>query len=146
VPVPAHRRVPVPAHRRVPDPAHRLLARAAVAAALLTITVTAAPAGAATIHDIPLPRGSRVAAAGEAVFVSPQGFRRTVDFYERFLKQRGLPHTAVPVYRYRGVTIARFLSTAPASTWLAIHVFHHEGRTLIFVVPRAPLDPSAPGG
>lgn len=107
-----------------------------VLALLLTPAVTMAPAAAADVLDVPLPPGSR--SQGAHLFSSGRGFRATVDFYTRFLQRRGIAHEAIPVYRYRGTAVARFLSRQPGTQWDAIHVFHDEGRTRIFLVQRAP--------
>ena len=104
-----------------------------VLALLLTPAVTTAPAAAAEVLDVPLPPGSR--SQDTHLFSSGRGFRATVDFYTRFLQRRGLTHEAIPVYRYRGTAVARFLSRQPGTKWDAIHVFHGEGRTMIFIVP-----------
>lgn len=96
-----------------------------------------APAWARTrgaVLDLPLPPGSRRHDAN--LFASGRGFRATADFYQRFLDRRGIAHQAIPIYRYRGTTVARFLSQQPGTRWAAIHVFHEEARTMIFIVPR----------
>lgn len=80
-----------------------------------------------------VPRGSKV--IGDQLWSSALGFRKTVGFYERLLKRKGLAHEAVPIYRYRGVTVARFISTASGGRWSAIHVFHLRGATRIYLVP-----------
>jgi hypothetical protein len=80
-----------------------------------------------------VPRGSKV--TGDQLWSSALGFRKTVEFYERLLKRKSLAHEAVPVYRYRGVTVARFISTADGARWRAIHVFHRRGATRIYLVP-----------
>lgn len=119
---------------RIPSPA---VSRGLCAALVLVLLVLRpVPGGAALIFDVPLPPGSR--SQGEHLFTSGRGFRATVDFYKRFLKRRGLAHEEVPVYRYRGTTVARFLSRQPGTRWAAIHVFHSEARTTIFIVPRPP--------
>ena len=43
-----------------------------------------------------------------------------------------------PIYRRRGVSVARFLARSPSAPFLAIHVFHAGARTLIFVIPPRP--------
>ncbi|MBE7453687.1 MAG: hypothetical protein HS111_33935 [Kofleriaceae bacterium] len=105
----------------------------------------AAP-GAAELHGLPLPRGSR---AADGRHISGQGFRATVDHFAKVLRARGVPVTAAGPYRVRGVDVMRFVRDDPASTWLAIHVWRTGGVTWITVVPRpAPSPPtaaSAPG-
>lgn len=93
---------------------------------------------------IPLPPGSR--GKGASPVLSGQGFRKTVEFYERFFRRSGLAHEQLPVYAYRGTVVARFLSRQPDSRWLAVHVYRHEGRTMIYVVPRDPLTPTESQG
>jgi hypothetical protein len=120
----------------------RLTARSPAAAAALALALLlAGTAAAATVHDVPLPRGARSQA--EDLFVSAQTFRKSVDHFRHWLDRQGLAHEAIPVYRYRGVEVARFLSRDPRSRWLAIHVFRRQGRTMIAVLPRpATIDPA----
>jgi hypothetical protein len=106
-----------------------------LAIAIALLSFVAAPALAATVHDVPLPRGSR--SIGDNHFASSRGFRKTVEFYQRFLKRGAKDHRAVPVYRIRGVTVARCISKMKGSKWLAIHVFLIRGKTQIYVVPAA---------
>lgn len=111
----------------------------------LGVLLAAADAAAATVHGVPLPPGSR--SVDVDLFASGRGFRKTVAHVERFLRRRGLRHRAVPVYRYRGVVVARFLSRHESSKWQAIHVFRAAGRTRIAIVPRpAPLTEGADRG
>lgn len=105
----------------------------AVVAAVIALVV-AVDAWAVEVHGVPLPRGSR--SVEPNLFESGRGFRKTVDFYKRWLKRQGLSHEEVPVYRYRGVVIARFVSKHATTEWKAIHVFRRAGRTRIFVVLR----------
>jgi hypothetical protein len=117
---------------------------AAFAAACAIVALTCAGAHAAKrrdVHGLPLPGGTR--SISENLFESGQGFRKTVDYYERLLKKRGLAHEAIPVYGYRGVVVARFLAKERGSKWRALHIFRAEGRTKIFIVPSDPLDGSA---
>jgi hypothetical protein len=118
-------------------------ARPALAAALL-LGVALGPAPAAADAGVPLPPRSRAVDGPGGLVASGQGFRQTVDFYERFLKRRGLAHEQVPVYRHRGVDVARFLSRQRGSRWRAIHVFRHTGQTFIAVVPEPPSESEAP--
>lgn len=109
----------------------------ALAASLLLAAGAASPAragGAARVHGVPLPRGSH--RLDKDLYESGRGFRKTVTHFERFLRRRGLRHKAVPVYRRRGVAVARFLSRQPDSKWQAIHVFRTRGRTRVAIVPR----------
>ena len=114
--------------------------RQAVVVALLAVAlcVPATVAGKRSdVHGLPLPRGSR---SGDTNLVeSRRGFRKTVDFYKRILRRRGLLHQAIPVYRHRGTVVARFLAEDKASRWRALHVFKTGGRTRIFIVPATPL-------
>ena len=114
---------------------HLLRPAALLFAALLLV----APAAAAdATRGLPLPPGSRAADAD--TFSSSRGFRDTVTFYSRHLHRRDIPHRAIPVYRHRGVDIARFLATGPDSPWAAIHVYRHRGATFIAIVASPPLD------
>jgi hypothetical protein len=115
-------------------------ALAAPVFALVVAGVMGAPdahAGPLEVLGVAMPAGSRQAGGG--VVTSGRGFGQTVEFYKRFLKRAGVGHEAVPVYRYRGVDVARFLVRQGGTRWMAIHVYRHGGRTMIYVVPRDPL-------
>ncbi|HUS66275.1 MAG TPA: hypothetical protein VMZ28_17095 [Kofleriaceae bacterium] len=114
------------------------LPRTALALVLVAILTTGAWAQSA--GGIPLPRGTRAAdpASSEPLFVSGRGFRDTVEHVRKQLQRRGIDHEAVPIYRRRGISIARFIARSPSAPFLAIHVFHAGARTLIFVVPPRP--------
>jgi len=101
------------------------------------------PAAARELHGVPLPAGTRALDDGSQE--SGLGFRKTVDFYERFLKRTGLAHQQLPATRHRGVVVVRFLARAPAP-WRAIHVFWTHGHTRIYVVPASPLTPPTDPG
>lgn len=90
-------------------------------------------ADARTLHGIPVP-GRELEKTG-GVHLSRMTFRQTVRYYNAFLKQRKIEHTAVPIYRYRGVTVARWVSKDPKTPWAAIHVWQRRGKTRIFIVP-----------
>ena len=97
------------------------------------------------VLGLPLPPGSRIdtrtqPGPGERrlLFVSGRGFRATVEHFQRFLVRRGLLHEAVPVRRYRGTVLARFLSRQPGTAWSALHVYQQDARTWIFIVPASP--------
>ncbi|GAB4569761.1 MAG: hypothetical protein Tsb0020_24100 [Haliangiales bacterium] len=122
----------------------RCLLRIALAALALTIgpALTSPPlpaprvayADRGLVHGLPLPPRTR--SSERDLFTSGRGFRATVDFYTRHLNRRGLRHQAIPIYRYRGVTVARFLSQSPGTEWSALHVFQEDSRTSIFILPR----------
>jgi hypothetical protein len=123
----------------------RLCRAAAVWLLVVTGAAGHASAGSISVHGVPLPPGSRALEpasdlagdkAAVPVYSSGRGFRRTVDFYQRFFTRRGVAHEQVPIYGYRGVVVARFVSRQAGSAWAAIHVFRHRGRTRIYVVPR----------
>jgi hypothetical protein len=98
-----------------------------VAAAL----IVAAPASADP--DVRLPPGTR--AEGDH-FVAGRGLRDSTDFVAKELARRGIAVEQIGPTRVRGVELTRFLSQAPATPWLAIHVLRSAGKTLIFFVPR----------
>lgn len=85
--------------------------------------------------EVPLPPRARRATDG--AHEARQSFRRTVEYYQRWLRRSAVAHEAVPVYQVRGVLVARFLSRTPTTGWQAVHVFHRAGRTWIAVVPRS---------
>ena len=115
------------------SPRIRPLAFALCALATVAMLGLGRPALAATVHDVPVP--GRVQKDSPGLHSARMGFRRTVAYYRRWLKSRGLKHEAVAVYRYRRTLVARFLSRETASRWSAIHVWHYEGRTWITIVP-----------
>jgi len=104
----------------------------AVAIAVGLLAFAAPTVDAKRVHGIPVPGKAKPV---DGVYTSRLTFRRTVSYYARYLKARKIAHTAVPVYRYRGVVVARWVATDPKSTWAAIHVFHRRSKTRIFIVP-----------
>jgi hypothetical protein len=99
--------------------------------------VVLAPARA---DDLGLPPGTRRDATG--TLVSARGLRDTTDFIAKQLAARGIAATQVGPYRVRSAELTRFVSQTPSTPWLAIHVLRTAGKTLIFFVPRQPLDES----
>ena len=108
--------------------------------ALVLVAALASGALAQSAGGIALPRGTRAAdpASSEPLFVSGRGFRDTVEHVARQLKARGIDHEAVPIYRRRGISVARFIARSPSAPFAAIHVFHSGARTYLFVVPTRP--------
>ncbi len=98
---------------------------------LAAALIFAAPAGAAP--DVKLPPGTRAHADH---YVSGRGLRDSTDFIAKELGKRGIAVEQIGPYRVRGVELTRFISQAPGTTWLAIHVLRVAGKTLIFFVPR----------
>jgi hypothetical protein len=109
----------------------RVIVRAAlVSAAILT------PAGLANADaDLRLPPGTRRDSQGQ--LVSGRGLRASSDFLAAELHRRGVAVQQIGPYAVRGVELTRFVSQAPSTPWLAIHVLRSSGKTLIFFVPRA---------
>jgi hypothetical protein len=101
---------------------------------LILVASLTAPAVAYTEPDVRLPPGSRTDAQGQ--LVSGRGLRDTSEFLARELDRRGIAVQRVGPYGVRGVQLTRFLSQAPSTPWLAIHVLRSNGKTLIFFVPR----------
>jgi hypothetical protein len=89
---------------------------------------------AAAAPDVKLPPGTRMNEAGE--LVSTRGLRDTTDFLAKELDHRGITVTEIGPTRTRGVELVRFVSQAPTTPWLAIHVMRTNGKTVIFFVPR----------
>ena len=85
--------------------------------------------------DVPvrLPPGTRTEADHQ---VSGRGLRDTTDFISKELDRTGIAADRFGPYAVHGVELARFVSRAPATSWLAIHVVRIAGKTLIFFVPR----------
>jgi len=113
---------------------------------LLAGALLAAPARAgagakppADTLGLAVPGGSRVVAA--QTWRSGRSFRKTVRYYQKLLSRRGIAHEELPIYRYRGVVVARFLATDPAARWAAIHVSEARGQVRIYLLPAKPLDP-----
>jgi hypothetical protein len=93
-----------------------------------------AAAAAEKIHGVPLPPGTR---ARNGEYRSSRAYRKTVEYYKRFLRRSATPARRIATYERRGVTLTRFLSKAVDSPWRAIHVYRNRGTTWIHVVPRA---------
>src|SRR5262245_27513910 len=98
---------------------------------LVAALLTARPASADS--DVRLPPGTRAEADH---YVAGRGLRDSTDFIAKELAKRGIAAEQVGPYRVRGVELTRFLSQAPSTPWLAIHVLRAGGKTLIFFVPR----------
>jgi hypothetical protein len=98
-----------------------------LAATLMFVTPAHADPG------IKLPPGTR--ASGDH-YVSGRGLRDSTDFLAKQLVARGIAVEQHGPYRVRGVELTRFVSQAPSTPWLAIHVLRASGKTLIFFVPR----------
>ena len=119
---------------RYPGGPMRTTATACLLAALTLALAGAAqarPKRAKAQHGVPFPPGSRILEDG--IVQSSRGFRKTVRYYQKYLKRAGIPHRAVPVYRRGDTTVARFLATKPGP-WLAIHIYMQRGRTRITIV------------
>ncbi len=96
---------------------------------MMLVSATAAEAD---VSGIALPRRSRQLAPNH--YVSGKTFRKTVVFFRKQLSRRGYQHKEIPIYGYRGVVVARFV-TEGKSKWNAIHVFRLKGKTYVYVVP-----------
>jgi hypothetical protein len=108
-----------------------------VAATLRTWFVAAVLAAAGSARAEPpvrLPPGSHTDSQGQVV--SGRGLRDTSDFLAAELARRGIDAQQIGPYAVRGVELTRFVSQAPSTPWLAIHVLRIAGKTLIFFVPR----------
>ncbi len=93
----------------------------------------AATAIASADAPVRMPPGTRAEADHQ---VSGRGLRDTTDFIAKELDRRGLAFDQIGPYAVRGVELTRFVSRAPSTPWLAIHVLRIAGKTLIFFVPR----------
>lgn len=102
-------------------------------AALLWVAI--ATAVAAANPPVKLPPGTRTDANGQ--LVSGRGLREATDFVARQLSRTGITARQIGPYRVRGVELTRFISEAPSTTWLAIHIMRLDAKTLIYFVPRA---------
>ena len=85
-----------------------------------------------------MPPGTRKDSTGQ--LVSGRGLRDTTDAIAKELERRGIAVTQIGPARFRGVELTRFVSQTPSTPYLAIHVMRVAGKTLIFFVPRSPLD------
>lgn len=88
----------------------------------------------ASVAGIPLPPRARIQADG--TYRAAQSYRKTVVYFERYLKRQGIPHERVPTYQVRGVQVSRMLSSSPRSAWLAIHIYRIRGVSHLYIVPR----------
>jgi len=93
-----------------------------------------APAISRADPDVRLPPGTRT--DGQGQLVSGRGLRDTSDFLAKELSRRGIPVQQIGPYGVRGALLTRFISQAPSTPWLAIHVLNMSGKTLIFFVSR----------
>lgn len=89
----------------------------------------------ATVAGIPLPPRARIQEDG--TYRAAQSYRKTVVYFERYLRRQGIANERIPTYKVRGVQVTRILSRSPVSQWLAIHVYKIRGMTHVFIVPRA---------
>lgn len=102
--------------------------------ALFVLAALCAPVDAYAAPDVRLPPGTRADAQGQ--LVSGRGLRDTSDFIAKELARRGIAAQQIGPYGVRGVELTRFLSQAPSTPWLAIHLLRISGKTLIFFVSR----------
>jgi hypothetical protein len=98
---------------------------------LAATLIASGPAGAEP--DIRLPPGTRAEADH---YVAGRGLRDSTDFIAKELARRGIAVEQIGPYRVRGVELTRFISQAPSTPYLAIHVLRISGKTLIFFVAR----------
>jgi len=89
-----------------------------------------------------MPPGTRTNDKGH--MVSSRGLRDTTEFFANQLERLGIATHQIGPYRVGGAELTRFISQTPPTPWLAIHVLRVAGKTLIFVVPRPPLDERRP--
>lgn len=106
----------------------------------LIVAVLAAAGSARAELPVRVPPGTRTDAQGQ--LVSGRGLRDTSDFLAAELARRGIDVQQIGPYAVRGVELTRFISQAPSTPWLAIHVLRTAGKTLIFFVPRAKNPPT----
>lgn len=111
------------------------MSRGEISLGSIVLAIAALALPAAAEPDVRLPPGTRTASDGQ--LISGRGLRDTTDFLARELARRGIAVRQIGPYSARGVTVTRFLSDAPATPWLAIHVVRIGGKTMIFFVPRA---------
>jgi hypothetical protein len=103
--------------------------RIALLALLLVVGGTAA---AAERHGAPLPK--RAKAQDDGTWLSPLGFRDTVEWYRKAIAKDGTTAEILGVEKFRDVVYLRILARDRTATWSAIHVFLAEGRTFIYIV------------
>jgi len=105
-------------------------------AALVALTLASLSAGISHADPaVRLPPGTRSDAQGQ--LISGRGIRETSDFVARELARRGIAVEQIGPYGARGAVVTRFVSQAPSTPWLAIHILRSGGKTMIFFVPRA---------
>ena len=98
----------------------------------------------ASVAGIPLPPRARI--QGDGTYRPAQSYRKTVVYFERYLRRQGIPHKRVPTYQVRGVQVSRILSSSARSLWLAIHVYRIRGMTHLYIVPRPAKAEAGAGG
>jgi hypothetical protein len=103
--------------------------------AWLTVLLLIVPLRSRADPPVRLPPGTHTDAQGQ--LISGRGLRDTSDFLAADLARRGIAVQQLGPYGVRGVELTRFLSQAPSTPWLAIHVLRTGGKTLIFFVLRA---------
>jgi hypothetical protein len=106
----------------------------------LVVAVLATAGSARAEPPVRLPPGSHTDPQGQ--LVSGRGLRDTSDFLAAELARRGIAVQQIGPYAVRGAELTRFISQAPSTPWLAIHVLRTAGKTLIFFVPRGKEPPT----
>jgi hypothetical protein len=106
----------------------------------LVVAVLATAGSARAEPPVRLPPGSHTDPQGQ--LVSGRGPRDTSDFLAAELARRGIAVQQIGPYAVRGVELTRFISQAPSTPWLAIHILRTAGKTLIFFVPRGKEPPT----
>jgi hypothetical protein len=110
------------------------MAGSGVTAWLLAVAIWCAPARSQADPEVRLPPGTHRDASGQQI--SGRGLRETTEFLAAELARQGIAAQQIGPYAARGIELTRFLSQAPRTAWLAIHVVRISGKTLILFVPR----------
>jgi hypothetical protein len=107
--------------------------RALVAVVVIVLgALLAWPVAAADVHGVPVPRRARVATDGS--FVSPLGFRATLDWYEGMFRRRREAVTVDGPHRVRDVVYVRILPGSTSSRWSAVHIFLAAGKVSVYIL------------
>jgi hypothetical protein len=89
----------------------------------------------------PLPRRAKPQPDGR--YLSPLGFRDTVEWYRKELRRGGIQAEVTPPIRSRDVVYVRILAKDTGLPWSAVHIVLAEGRTTIYIVATFSADAKA---
>jgi hypothetical protein len=101
---------------------------------VLLVAMLLAAAGAQAQEIAPLPKGAKRVEGQGDLYLSPLGFRATVDWMRHALDRRGIVADILPAVKTHGVVYVRILARDPAVFWSALHIVLADGKTTIYIV------------